>query len=75
MRKTLYLVMTDQIEGGVVPVLKALLWLLSKAYLFALAVRKTLYRTGSVKSFKLSRPVISVGNLTMGGGGKTPPPT
>jgi tetraacyldisaccharide 4'-kinase len=34
--------------------------------------RLSLYRRGTLQSFKLERPVISVGNITTGGTGKTP---
>jgi len=35
-------------------------------------VRRACYRAGIVKSNSLPRPVVSVGNIAMGGGGKTP---
>ncbi len=48
--------------------------LLPPALLFALLVslRCALYRCGILKSFRLSLPVIVVGNITVGGSGKTP---
>ncbi len=36
------------------------------------AVRRTAYRRGWSQSFRVSRPVIVVGNITVGGTGKTP---
>ena len=35
-------------------------------------LRATLYRTGTLKTHRLPRPVISIGNITVGGTGKTP---
>ncbi|MDD2308834.1 MAG: tetraacyldisaccharide 4'-kinase [Desulfuromonadaceae bacterium] len=35
-------------------------------------LRATLYRIGMLKSHRLPRPVISIGNITVGGTGKTP---
>ncbi len=35
-------------------------------------LRRTLYRTGMLRPKRLPRPVISVGNITLGGAGKTP---
>lgn len=34
--------------------------------------RRALYRSGVLRSTRLPRPVISIGNLAIGGGGKTP---
>lgn len=41
-------------------------------YSAAMRLRETCYRQGIFKSHRLNVPVISVGNLTMGGTGKTP---
>ncbi|NOX24699.1 MAG: tetraacyldisaccharide 4'-kinase [Deltaproteobacteria bacterium] len=41
-------------------------------YSLAMIIRAWLYRTGIKSSRRLAIPVISVGNLTMGGTGKTP---
>jgi len=45
---------------------------LSRAYGAAVAMRNALYDAGSIKAKRLRLPVVSVGNLTAGGAGKTP---
>ena len=45
---------------------------LSPIYGFAMTIRAYLYRRGILPSTRLRVPVVSVGNLTMGGTGKTP---
>ena len=52
----------------------ALLPLLPLSWLFLLLVslRRSLFRCGALRSFALPVPVIVVGNLTVGGSGKTP---
>jgi tetraacyldisaccharide 4'-kinase len=49
-----------------------LLYLPSKLYELAVRTRLALYQNGFLKTYKLNAPVISVGNLTVGGTGKTP---
>jgi tetraacyldisaccharide 4'-kinase len=48
------------------------LWPLSLLYGGAAKLRAWLYKRGWLKQKRLNRPVISVGNLTVGGTGKTP---
>ena len=52
--------------------LTALLWPLSLIYRLAFFIRAKLYAFGFFQSYKATVPVIVVGNLTVGGTGKTP---
>lgn len=48
------------------------LWLLSLGYGVAVRLRNLAYSRGWVRTHRVDRPVISVGNLSVGGTGKTP---
>ena len=52
--------------------LARLLYPLSRLYAALMAVRRALYRCGLLKSARVAAKVIVVGNLTVGGVGKTP---
>ncbi|HVM75247.1 MAG TPA: tetraacyldisaccharide 4'-kinase [Candidatus Saccharimonadales bacterium] len=54
------------------PMLRLLLWPLSVLYGQFVRLRTALYARGTLRQQRLNRPVISVGNLTVGGTGKTP---
>jgi tetraacyldisaccharide 4'-kinase len=49
-----------------------LLWPLSLVFAMFASLRRGLYRLGIFKSQRVARPVIVVGNITVGGTGKTP---
>ena len=48
------------------------LWPASLVFGAAVALRRALYRHGLVRSVRLSVPVVVIGNITVGGSGKTP---
>jgi tetraacyldisaccharide 4'-kinase len=52
--------------------LALILWPLSVVYGATATLRAWLYKNGWLKQKRLNRPVISVGNITVGGTGKTP---
>lgn len=45
---------------------------LSWLFTLVVALRRAAYRNGWLKSFRVTRPVLVVGNITVGGTGKTP---
>src|SRR5258706_4320461 len=53
-------------------VVRMLLWPLSQLYGMYARVRRALYERGWLKSERLKAVVISIGNVTIGGTGKTP---
>jgi len=52
--------------------LRAVLWLPAKTYEIALRFRVAAYETGYITPRRLSASVVSIGNITLGGTGKTP---
>jgi tetraacyldisaccharide 4'-kinase len=57
---------------NVSPLLRTMLWPLSVLYGVIVRVRVWLYANKWLKQKRLNAPVISIGNLTVGGTGKTP---
>lgn len=54
------------------PVARFVLWPLAMLYGIIVRIRVWLYEMGFFRAQRLKKPVISVGNLTLGGTGKTP---
>ncbi len=72
MRSYILAVLNGRKRGFFPLILKGILCFASLVYGMLHASRKALYRIGILRSIRLPIPVISVGNLTMGGTGKTP---
>jgi len=72
MRDYIYSLMTDRVSGPIASVLKFFLYLLSFLYGLAVKMMVSLRRNGVLPTIHLEAKVISVGNLTLGGTGKTP---
>ena len=72
MRNYIYSIISDRRKGFAVPAVKAALLVLSLFFLIAVKIRGYLYKLGILRCFHLSSKVISVGNITLGGVGKTP---
>ena len=65
-------VILERKEGGRANVLKFVLGLFAVAYERAVQTRLALYRKRVFRAQEIGCPVISIGNLTVGGTGKTP---
>ena len=64
--------MRDRRSGIVDTVLKGALYLVSLFYILITFVWDLLYNIGALKTYAVPQKVISVGNITVGGTGKTP---
>jgi len=65
-------ILEERRTGKIVAVIKALLLVLSKIYSAVVRMRLKLYQIGIFRQKPLGCMVISVGNITVGGTGKTP---
>jgi len=68
----IYSLMTDKRKGAIFLPLKLILHIISLIYRAGIFVRGLLYKYGIFRSEKVPIKTISVGNLTLGGTGKTP---
>jgi tetraacyldisaccharide 4'-kinase len=65
-------ILEDRRHGFLAGMVRGALWMLAKLYHFAVWVRALLYDTGILGRHSLDCLTISVGNITLGGTGKTP---
>lgn len=72
MKKYLYALATDQIDTLPARILKFILLLCSYGYGLAVMLILSRHRNGKNRKYVLPKPVISIGNITLGGVGKTP---
>jgi tetraacyldisaccharide 4'-kinase len=72
LKKYYYNIITRSPKEPLGFLLYILLVLLSFIYLFIVKIRLRLYVSGIIRSYRLAATVISVGNITWGGTGKTP---
>ena len=72
MKEFIYSIITEKQKGFVAHIIKVFLWPFSMLYGFSVRVRRNLYEMGLLPSYRFQQRVISVGNLTVGGTGKTP---
>lgn len=70
--KSFKAIVSGRSRGCIPGALRGLFRLISVPWSIIVAIRNILYDTGFLRSHSVGIPVISVGNLTLGGTGKTP---
>ena len=72
MREYIHSIMLYKRNNVPAYLIKIVLSILAIFYLFVITARNILYRLGIFRVYIVGAKVISVGNLTLGGTGKTP---
>ena len=72
LQQTLLEIISGRQRGPIAALLKGILWILTPVYRIATAIKNRKYSHRSASVTQVDVPVISIGNLTTGGTGKSP---